>query len=52
VKGDVLGVFAMYFSSPRKPTDTEKRLAHVATRLAGISIERERATPKTARVAA
>jgi GAF domain-containing protein len=41
--GDVLGVFATYSSSPRKPSDTELQLAQVATRLASISIERERA---------
>ena len=41
--GEVLGVFAMYSSSPRKPTETEETLTYMATRLAAIAIERERA---------
>ncbi len=41
--GDALGAFAMYATSAREPTEAERLLTHVATRMAGIAIERERA---------
>ena len=41
--GAVLGVFAMYSSSLREPTEVETRLIDVTTRIAGIAIERKRA---------
>jgi GAF domain-containing protein len=46
--GDVFGVFAIYSSAPRMPTDSEARLAHLASRLAAISLEQERAVRKAA----
>jgi diguanylate cyclase (GGDEF)-like protein/PAS domain S-box-containing protein len=39
--GAVLGVFAMYSASVRKPGPAETRLVEVATRIAGIAIERK-----------
>ena len=33
----------MYATSAHEPTEAERQLAYVATRLAGIAIERERA---------
>ena len=42
-QGNVLGVFAMYSMSVRKPTANETRLIDVTTRIAGIAIERKRA---------
>ena len=39
--GDVLGVFAIYATSAREPTEAELQLTYVATRMAGIAIERE-----------
>ncbi|HYI91958.1 MAG TPA: PAS domain S-box protein, partial [Bryobacteraceae bacterium] len=41
--GKVLGSFAMYYHEPRRPSAGETRLTSVATHLAGIAIERERA---------
>ena len=38
--GDVLGTFAMYYSSPRGPTEEEVELIERAAYLAGIAIER------------
>jgi diguanylate cyclase (GGDEF)-like protein/PAS domain S-box-containing protein len=40
-QGAVLGVFAMYSKEARQPTDAEQRLIDVATRIAGIAIERK-----------
>jgi diguanylate cyclase (GGDEF)-like protein/PAS domain S-box-containing protein len=37
----VLGVFATYSKEARRPTDAEQRLIDVATRIAGIAIERK-----------
>lgn len=42
-KGAVLGTFAMYSKSIREPSDAEKGLVDVATRIAGIAIERKMA---------
>ena len=42
-KGDVLGSFAMYRQEPRGPRAEETRLTEVATHLARIAIERQRA---------
>jgi diguanylate cyclase (GGDEF)-like protein/PAS domain S-box-containing protein len=39
-QGAVLGVFATYSKEAREPTDAERRLIGVATRIAGIAIER------------
>lgn len=41
--GDVLGTFAMYYRSPRSPTDTEQRTIQTAAHLAGVAIEHKRA---------
>ena len=40
-QGAVLGTFAMYAKEPREPTDAELSLINVATRIAGIAIERK-----------
>ncbi len=42
-QGKVLGSFAMYYRVPQVPTGSEARLTEVATRIAGIAIEHERA---------
>jgi PAS domain S-box-containing protein len=39
----VLGTFAMYYREPRHPTAVEIRLIGIASRMAGIAIERKRA---------
>ena len=41
--GAVLGTFAMYSTTVREPTAAETRLVDVATRIAGIAIERKQA---------
>jgi GAF domain-containing protein len=48
-RGKVLGSFAMYYREPRTPTDEESRLTDVATRIAGLAIEREAAREALAR---
>ena len=42
-QGKVLGSFAMYYRVPQAPTGSEARLTEVATHIAGIAIEHERA---------
>ncbi|HEU4478027.1 MAG TPA: ATP-binding protein [Pyrinomonadaceae bacterium] len=42
-QGKVLGSFAMYYREPQAPTGSEARLTQVATHIAGIAIEHERA---------
>jgi PAS domain S-box-containing protein len=42
-QGKVLGSFAMYYREPQTPTGSEARLTEVATHIAGIAIEHERA---------
>lgn len=42
-RGKVLGSFAMYYREPRTPTGDEASLTNVATRIAGLAIERSRA---------
>jgi GAF domain-containing protein len=42
-RGKVLGSFAMYYREPRTPTGDESRLTDVATRIAGLAIERQAA---------
>jgi len=42
-QGKVLGSFAMYYRQPQAPTGSEARLTEVATHIAGIAIEHERA---------
>ena len=42
-RGKVLGSFAMYYRQPRTPTGDESRLTEVATRIAGLAIERQAA---------
>ena len=42
-RGKVLGSFAMYYHEPRTPTGDEASLTNVATRIAGLAIERSRA---------
>ena len=39
-EGAVIGIFAMHGKEPREPTDAEMGLVDVATRIAGIAIER------------
>jgi len=41
--GEALGAFAMYSKAVREPSAAETRLVEVATRIAGIAIERKRA---------
>ena len=41
--GAVLGTFAMYSTTVRAPTKTETNLIDIATRIAGIAIERKQA---------
>jgi diguanylate cyclase (GGDEF)-like protein/PAS domain S-box-containing protein len=41
--GDVLGTFAMYYSTPRIPSAAEQRLVEIAAHIAGLAIERARA---------
>ena len=41
--GKVLGSFAMYYTQPQAPTGSEALLTEVATHIAGIAIEHERA---------
>ncbi|MCM3905879.1 MAG: PAS domain S-box protein [Pyrinomonadaceae bacterium] len=41
--GKVLGSFAMYYRRPQTPTGSEARLTEVATHIAGIAIEHQRA---------
>lgn len=41
--GKVLGSFAMYYREPKTPSGTEARLTEVATHIAGIAIEHQRA---------
>jgi len=41
--GKVLGSFAMYYPQPKAPTGTESRLTEVATKIASIAIEHQRA---------
>jgi PAS domain S-box-containing protein len=43
VTGVPLATFAMYYRTPRRPTDADRRLIERAARLAGIAIERVRA---------
>ena len=40
-KGEVLGTFAIYSKRVREPVEAELRLIDVATRMAGIAIERK-----------
>jgi diguanylate cyclase (GGDEF)-like protein/PAS domain S-box-containing protein len=40
-QGEAVGIFATYAKRPRRPTDAETRLVNVATRIAGIAIERK-----------
>jgi PAS domain S-box-containing protein len=42
-QGQVLGSFAMYYREPRSPTPAESQLVDIATHIAGIAIERQRA---------
>jgi diguanylate cyclase (GGDEF)-like protein len=42
--GDVLGTFGVYGSAPREPTDEHRRFIRDAAHLAGIAIQRQRAT--------
>ena len=39
-KSEVLGIFSTYSKEAREPTDVEQRLIDVATRIAGIAIQR------------
>ncbi len=48
-RGKVLGSFAMYYREPRTPSGDESRFTDVATRIAGLAIEREAAREALAR---
>jgi C4-dicarboxylate-specific signal transduction histidine kinase len=48
----VLGSFAMYYREPRTPTGEESSLTEVATRIAGLAIERQAAKEILARTQA
>ena len=50
-QGAVLGTFAMYSKEVREPTDAEMRIIDVATRIAGIAIERKLAEERIALMA-
>lgn len=41
--GEVLGAFALYYREARRPGEHEKQLVQIASELAAIAIERERA---------
>ncbi|GAX36797.1 PAS domain-containing protein [Nodularia sp. NIES-3585] len=41
-QGDVLGTFALYYSTPRIPQKSEQQLIESASHLAGVSIEKYR----------
>ena len=43
VTGEVLGTFAIYYVEPREPAVQDLRIVEIATDLAAIAIERERA---------
>ena len=51
-RGKVLGSFAMYYREPRTPTGDEAGLTDVATRIAGLAIEHQRAREVLARTQA
>jgi GAF domain-containing protein len=51
-RGKVLGSFAMYYHEPRTPTGDEAGLTDVATRIAGLAIEHQRAREVLARTQA
>jgi GAF domain-containing protein len=51
-RGKVLGSFAMYYHQPRTPTGDEARLTTVATHIAGLAIEHQRAQEALQRVQA
>ncbi|HWH96069.1 MAG TPA: EAL domain-containing protein [Baekduia sp.] len=42
--GDVLGTFAVYRAAPGEPTEQDRRFIRAASRVAGIAIERRRAS--------
>jgi PAS domain S-box-containing protein len=42
-QGKVLGTFAVYFPTPRRPAPEEVRLVDILTRTAGVAVERRRA---------
>lgn len=44
--GEPLGTFAMVYSRPQHPTQSDRQLVAAATHLAGIAIERQRADEK------
>ncbi|HET6344358.1 MAG TPA: HAMP domain-containing sensor histidine kinase [Myxococcota bacterium] len=46
----VLGTFAMYYRRPHKPSSRDRRLVELATHLAGVAIERDRAQAERARM--
>jgi GAF domain-containing protein len=51
-RGKVLGSFAMYYREPRTPTGEEAGLTEVATRIAGLAIERHAAKEILSRIQA
>lgn len=51
-RGKVLGSFAMYYHEPRTPTGEEAGLTEVATRIAGLAIEHQKAKEILARTQA
>jgi diguanylate cyclase (GGDEF)-like protein len=50
-RGEVLGTFAMYTGEARAPSASDMRLVNLATRIAGIAIERQKAEERIQRLA-
>jgi diguanylate cyclase (GGDEF)-like protein len=50
-RGDVLGTFAMYSGTVRSQAPSDARLVGLATRIAGIAIERQKAEQRIQRLA-
>jgi len=40
--GEVLGTFALYYDTPRSPTETDRMLVEEASHIAGVAIEHDR----------
>jgi len=50
--GEVIGTFALYYESVRRPTESDLELVEVAAGIAGIVLEREQALERAARESA
>ena len=49
--GEVVGVFALYFSERRGPSDFHRQLAEICVRLCALALERERARQRMEQLA-